>query len=77
MIDERIEDTVEEADEVVIDLSENEGDTPEESNNTETPVTGIETVVEETVETEETEEEEKSEEPEETKTETEEEDSDD
>ena len=35
MIDERIEDTVEEADEVIIDLSENEGDTPEESNNTE------------------------------------------
>ena len=53
MIDERIEDTVEEADEVIIDLSENEGDTPEESNNTETPVTGIETVAEETDEVEE------------------------
>ena len=32
MIDERIEDTVEETDEVIIDLSENEGDTPEEPN---------------------------------------------
>ena len=53
MIDERIEDTVEEADEVIIDLSENEGDTPEEPNNTEAPVTGIETVVEDTIEVEE------------------------
>lgn len=75
MIDERIEDIVEEADEVIIDLSENEGDTPEESNNTKTPVTGIETVVEEDIEVEE--EDEKSDEPTEAETETEEEDSDD
>jgi hypothetical protein len=53
MIDERIEDTVEEADEVIIDLSENEGDTPEEPINTEAPVTGIESVVEEDLEVEE------------------------
>jgi DNA repair exonuclease SbcCD ATPase subunit len=76
MIDERIEDTVEEADEVIIDLSENEGDTPEESNNTETPVTGIETVAEETDEVEE-EEKETSEEPTETEPEAEEEDTED
>ena len=74
MIDERIEDTVEEADEVIIDLSENEGDTPEEPNNTEAPVTGIETVAEDTIEVEE---EEKSEETAETESETEEEDTDD
>jgi hypothetical protein len=74
MIDERIEDTVEEADEVIIDLSENEGDTPEEPNNTEAPVTGIETVAEETTEVEE---EETSEEPTETEPEAEEEDTDD
>jgi small-conductance mechanosensitive channel len=74
MIDERIEDTVEEADEVIIDLSENEGDTPEEPNNTEAPVTGIEAVAEDTIEVEE---EEKSEETAETESETEEEDTDD
>ena len=75
MIDERIEDTVEEADEVIIDLSENEGDTPEESNNTKTPVTGIESVAEEDVEVET--EDEESNESIKAETETEEEDTDD
>lgn len=74
MIDERIEDTVEETDEVIIDLSENEGDTPEEPVNTEAPVTGIEAVAEETTEVEE---EETSEEPTETEPEAEEEDTED
>jgi len=73
MIDERIEDTVEEADEVIIDLSENEGDTPEEPINTEAPVTGIESVVDEDIEVEE----EQSNEPTDTDSETEEEDTDD
>ena len=73
MIDERIEDTVEEADEVIIDLSENEGDTPEEPINTEAPVTGIESVVEEDIEVEE----EQSDESTDTDSETEEEDTDD
>lgn len=73
MIDERIEDTVEEADEVIIDLSENEGDTPEEPINTEAPVTGIESVVDEDIEVEE----EQSDEATDTDSETEEEDTDD
>lgn len=73
MIDERIEDTVEEADEVIIDLSENEGDTPEEPINTEAPVTGIESVVDEDIEVEE----EQSDESTDTDSETEEEDTDD
>ena len=47
MIDEGIKDEVESTEEIEIDLSENEGDTPEEQKNTTAPVTEVDSTEEE------------------------------
>ena len=73
MIDKEIKDEVESTEEIEIDLSENEGDTPEEQKDTSVPVTEVESKEEEEEELVEVE----SEEPIETESETEEDDTED